>query len=646
MSVTSCKDDDDKSDNNGRTAEEIAQDPYDKTGETATALYRMVSQLSICDSLPNDWKTTTFEPRVGKVLDASQPRVRTITVNDAAEAVARYNSLTGKELPATTTSDTYKVDGVGTLTLTVGAASTIATIDVDVKQMPQLQQLRLVTASSIGENGSFKGEPYYHFGDVVMDKKGHYWICIRPAYSPDGKEDTHWMSFQMDDNDNIKTYTKSKCQTQLYAINQGVDKSKMQYLAQLLAILARPSGYKTLTGIQGSYFDGKGLGGLQEAAMTADMLETQARLWDQYDVWSKVMPNGYDEFNPLDVQKFKERFKKDVTFIYECSTSGKTLNVNTATYTGADYYYKNMPTYAKVPVDMQNMAFRVTFNYTSTGQRGDNNYPVPDAFVVRYKTGFKLSSNWVFNPSATEAIPGVTEVFRYSAQKDNVSFTAEEAKPRMIMAKDGKFYTSEEGCKAAGTEPVALVVYIGNDADASGNYHGLAKSYERLTEVSWDETDARKEVCIENTRKNEQTWANQKDGVSRTKKLYEDGHNHAAAKSAWEFSVKGFDPAAYGYSHWFMPTVGQMLMAVKGLGGTAEYDEQYKGWKCTLNVQELDKDLKKAGVNTFNLNIYTWTSTEADNSNAVYFGMDLNNSVKPLIHTKEFRQNVHPFIAF
>ena len=56
------------------------------------------------------------------MLDQSQPRVRTIAVNNAAEAVARYNSLTGKDLPATTTSDTYKVDGVGTLTLNVGGA--------------------------------------------------------------------------------------------------------------------------------------------------------------------------------------------------------------------------------------------------------------------------------------------------------------------------------------------------------------------------------------------------------------------------------------------------------------------------------------------------------------------------------------------
>ena len=118
ITVTSCSDDD----KDERSAEDIAQDPYEKESEAADALYRLVSQLSVCDSLPNDWKTATFEPKAGKVLDQSQPRVRTIAVNNAAEAVARYNSLTGKDLPATTTSDTYKVDGVGTLTLNVGGA--------------------------------------------------------------------------------------------------------------------------------------------------------------------------------------------------------------------------------------------------------------------------------------------------------------------------------------------------------------------------------------------------------------------------------------------------------------------------------------------------------------------------------------------
>ena len=61
MTVTACSDDDD--DKDGRSAEEIAQDPYEKESEAGDALYRLVSQLSVCDSLPNDWKTATFEPR-------------------------------------------------------------------------------------------------------------------------------------------------------------------------------------------------------------------------------------------------------------------------------------------------------------------------------------------------------------------------------------------------------------------------------------------------------------------------------------------------------------------------------------------------------------------------------------------------------
>ena len=47
--VTSCSDDDD--DKEGRTPEEIAQDPYEKESEAADALYRLVSQLSVCARL-------------------------------------------------------------------------------------------------------------------------------------------------------------------------------------------------------------------------------------------------------------------------------------------------------------------------------------------------------------------------------------------------------------------------------------------------------------------------------------------------------------------------------------------------------------------------------------------------------------------
>ena len=646
--VTSCSDDDD--DKDGRSAEEIAADPYEKESEAADALYRLVSQLSVCDSLPNDWKTATFEPKAGKVLDQSQSRVRTIAVNDAAEAVARYNSLTGKELPATTTSDTYKVDGVGSLTLNVGGAGTIATIDVDVKQMPQLQQLRLVSVSDMGENGRFDGDPYYRFGDVVKDKDGCYWICVRPAYSPNSKEDTHWMSFQMT-TDNYKIYTKKGCQQQVYPVNLGVNEEKMQYLAQLLAILVNPYHYDYLSAPFGKYYDGTGLGGLKPDAMPADSLVRQAALWDKNMIWEKIMPVG---FKTEEVQTFKDRFKQDVAFIYEKgSTSGSNLTIKTAKYTGAGAFYKNVPTYAKVTVDMKTIAFDVMNYYSTKGTRGNDNYPVPDAFVVRYKTGFQLSSNWVFNPSPTDSIPGVTTVHRFDACQGvqlvgNESYTKEQAEPRMIMAKNGLFYKTEDACKAAGTDPVALVVYVGDNAEVSGNvaYRRLAISYANAADAEWDVTANRDNVCIENTSEDRKSWEKQNNGIERTRKLFEDGHDHPAAKAAWNFKVEGFDPAKYGCSRWFLPTIGQAMMAVKGLDGRVEYDKDVDNWECDLN-DFIGQEFTDAGINTFNLNFNCWTSTEYDQSNAVGFEFESRRGYVYLNVEPKYEQlSVRPFIAF
>jgi hypothetical protein len=640
FAVTACSDDDD--DKDGRSAEEIAQDPYEKESEAGDALYRLVSQLSVCDSLPNDWKTATFEPRLGVVLDQSQPRVRTITVANATEAVTRYNSLTGKNLAATTTSDTYTVDGVGTLQLTVGGAGTIATIDVDVKQMPQLQQLRMVAVADMGENGSFKGDAYYRFGDVVKDKDSCYWICVRPAYSANGKEDTHWMSFHLAPK-NLKVYTKKGCKEQVYPVDLGVQKEKMQYLAQLLAILANPQGYKEEAGNAGNYFNKHttGLGGLNEEAMPVKDLMTLAKLWEQFKIWEMVMPGGDD------VDDFKDRFKQTVRFIYEKgSTSGKTLTIQTAVYNDATTFYTSIPNYAAVKMDMSEVDFDITNSYAVNGISGKHAYPVDDAFVVRYKTGFQISSNWVFNPDPTKAIPGVKEVFRFNANKDKAAYTRDEAQVGMIMGKDGKFYTSEDGCKAANTSHVAYVVYIGNDAEASGAYRGLAMSYSASNEMKWDETDSRKEVCIEDTRKNTNSWEKQNNGVSRTEKLATDGHDHPAAKWAYNFVVDGFNPSVYGFSRWFLPTVGQWLMACKGLGGTIKHEDQ----KEVYSVDKLDKNLyyniRENAAPNFSIRAFAWTSTEVDSKNAVYFALQPDQKTETRIHSKEFNADVRPFIAF
>ena len=412
----SCSDDDDN-DNDGRTAEEIAQDPYAKDTPAGDALLTLVSQLATtADTLPDNWKTATFEPTIGKVLGSNQYE-RTITVANSSEALRRYNSLTGKNLPEGTTTDTYTVDGVGTLTFTATSNSAeTAVVDVNIKQMPHLQKLRMVPANAIGENGTFKGEPYYRFGDVVKDKDGYYWICVRPAYSPDSKEDTHWMSLQMS-KDNITTVTGKGMKDQVLPTGIDCNTEKLDYLPRLLAILARPEEYLKIAGKEGKYYGNMGLGGLQADAMPPDTLYWQAKLWEKYKVWEMIVPS-----KNLNIDMVRTDFGKDVNLIYKkYSKSGKNFTLYLMQYTGAGNFYKNIPTPMEIKWNGTDYGFDINKDYISKGRRLDQNNPVPDAYVVRYKTGFKLSSNWVFNPDPTKAIEGVTEIYRYNAHRHEIS---------------------------------------------------------------------------------------------------------------------------------------------------------------------------------------------------------------------------------
>ena len=648
MSFVACSDDDD--DKDGRSPEEIAQDPYEKESEAGNALYRLVSQLTVCDSLPDNWKTATFEPKAGMVLDQSQPRIRTITVTNADEAITRYNSLTGKDLPVTTTSDTYAVDGVGKLTFTAGEAGTIATIDVDVKQIPQLQKLRFVTSASVGENGHFSGEPYYRFGDVVKDKDNLYWVCVRPAYSDDKKEDTHWFSFHMD-NENIK-YVKKNDEYQIYPVKLGVEKTKMQYLAQLLAILANPQGYSRVAGNKGNYFNNgtTGLGGLNEAAMPVDSLVKQAYLWKQYKVWEMVMPKGYDEDDlTYNTEAFKKRFTQSVTFIYEkASLSGNNLTVPTVTYGGAENFYVNPPTYAKPVVNVRYKRFDGG-TYWAHGDKGDNDDTVPDAFVVRYKSGYQLSSNLVFSPKATEAIPGVETVYRFNEHKNEnkTSYDINEARVGMAFGKDGKLYSDYDAVrKATNANPVAVVCYVGDKADDSGQYHGLAMSASVVKDhiafdyLVWsDYTDG---TCTAKPSDGTQAWENEMNGLANTKRLVEDSHHHWAAQAANDYAGESkFQPTNFGFSRWFLPSAGQLIRGYAAVGNG-------KVTGASARCQDFTTVFKKATNNE--IRIIVWTSSEENRFSAVRCTSPHEEACVLEPYSKSWGHNqgvgVLPFFAF
>ena len=207
MMLSSCKDNETASDVN--PDEEVLE----KGSEKGEALLSILSMAAELDSLPNDWykNTYTVEPTIGTVKDEANPYVRYVAVSDSADAYTVYKSMVSEDLTGTVKDETWIKDGIGSLAFKVvkNQADLIATVDVNVQQMPHLKQICFVPASALPDNsGWFSGDPYYQFGDVVKDTGDDtYWFCARPANKAAGKSTTHWVSFNIPDT-NFKEYQK------------------------------------------------------------------------------------------------------------------------------------------------------------------------------------------------------------------------------------------------------------------------------------------------------------------------------------------------------------------------------------------------------------------------------------------------------
>ena len=189
---TACSDDNDITQPNQPTAEQVDQ------AQTAKlqAISKIMRPLAGLDALPDNWDTAIFTPAEGVVVDEATPEVRYVMALDMDGAQQYFNDLVPED---GLEGNTWRNDSVGTLTYTaVGTDQCFATIDVDLKQMPGLKQIRLVPENVIPANSKFSGTPYYHMGDIVKDKDGHYWICVRPSGGPLKKDQSYFVSFDKD----------------------------------------------------------------------------------------------------------------------------------------------------------------------------------------------------------------------------------------------------------------------------------------------------------------------------------------------------------------------------------------------------------------------------------------------------------------
>ena len=171
------------------TPEELAEMAAADKFAAANSVYRA---LALIDELPDNWENTTFTPAEGVPVDEANTDTRNVISTGADQAKSYFLSIVPDE---GLSGDSWSHDGVGTLTYrAVNEANCYAVIDVNLVQMPGLKQLRFVPESVVGEN-KWQGTPYYGVGDVVKDKKGIYWICVRPSGGPLAKDNAYFVSF-------------------------------------------------------------------------------------------------------------------------------------------------------------------------------------------------------------------------------------------------------------------------------------------------------------------------------------------------------------------------------------------------------------------------------------------------------------------
>lgn len=132
MGVSSCSDDDDLTEDEQRAKD---SDPYGKGTDEGTEFWTVMSQLAGLQSLPHNWRTATFEPTIGEASETNAVE-RIVMTDDVEQAAMRYAQLIGmNESIGDVATYSYSSKAVGTLNYTRTSGSSLATVDVDIKQM-------------------------------------------------------------------------------------------------------------------------------------------------------------------------------------------------------------------------------------------------------------------------------------------------------------------------------------------------------------------------------------------------------------------------------------------------------------------------------------------------------------------------------
>ena len=253
MCVTSCKDDDK---DNGPSEEQQDQQALEQQ-ELDNARYAVLDQLADLDEVTDstaDYLSQNFPPAIGMPADSTDESIRIVSTNTMEMAAERFANIIGATgIDENTTSYTWTDDKMGSMTYTkVDDGTAWATVDVDIHQVRGLHKIIFRSPEMGDENASLKGRAFYRFGDIIwkLNYAGHgqlegveYWVCVRPAFGPEGKDDSHWATFYRLSQNNFLWHRVGDASWKI-PTKLGEDKEHMQNLAEMLYAMLFPEQWE------------------------------------------------------------------------------------------------------------------------------------------------------------------------------------------------------------------------------------------------------------------------------------------------------------------------------------------------------------------------------------------------------------------
>ena len=662
LAATSCKDDDKSDNNNGENMEQLESTGGEVSMEDIqlSTLISNFAEVQADELLAQSgWQSKTYEATLGLVLDESRPTVRSIEVgtleaaDERAEAMLRELGIDGQS----PSGFTFANASVGTVSYQHGGgtdANTLAVINLDVRQLPGISQLRMVKALPAND-GTFG---YYGRGDIVR-KDGRLWICTRPAtkrgdfayfvsfWTRHRTDNCRWgtykdmvylasdeMASETDLISWLHTFVmweegyekvirclREKGITNEDDIEQLVPANRIDRRALINRLHIKPIDLPVEPLSMPDWIDDNKWGDTPKAngrycAPRSLLLANKFRYainpceyWVPFISWATVAEaKEIDEsLKSLKSQSAKtnsNHFQYDISTVVDILDNGTKLDnggadkcqyVLAAVHWKHEYYAGNQWAIFDFTKDWNDKQY---INNTDINDislwLSCNIVSGTLKFQDNGEANASVQKVWVAREDAKIEEPE-------EDKNDDSKIHKNEVKLYSIIGTNGQFYDNVQAAKDAGTKPMAIVTYLGETkrAERGKAWNGLAMALDRLPKrYQYTDDDHYQEACVPPTFKGAQAdkdftgWETTQTLVGGCSKA----HDHQAAKVCNSYAGDSLQLTARQteFSSWFLPSFGQWVATVKALGVKYYYESETRVYFVGQGTME--KGFKDAGV--------------------------------------------------